>query len=56
MRPGAHFHSLQHRLEGGQQQGNDYLVSLADYMPPSLHDWRVLRLLGTGPQQDGVHR
>lgn len=56
MRPGACFHSLQHRLEGPQQQGNDYLVSLADYTPTSLHDWRVLRLLGTGPQQDGVHR
>ncbi|DBB04806.1 TPA: hypothetical protein ACH3X3_010097 [Trebouxia sp. C0006] len=56
MRPGARFHSLQHRLEGPQQQGNDYLVSLADYIPTSFHDWRVLRLLGTGPQQDGVHR
>lgn len=56
MRPGAFFHSLQHRLEGSQQQGNDYLVSLANYTPAPLRDWRVLRLLGTGPQQDGVHR
>ena len=56
MRQGARFHSLQHRLEGPQQQGNDYLVSLADYTPTLLHDLRVLRLLGTGPQQDGVHR
>ena len=55
MRPGARFHSLQ-QLEGAQQQGNDYLVSLAEYRPPVKHDWRVLRLVGTGPQQDGVHR
>ena len=56
MRPGARFHTLQQGLEGGQQQGNDYLVSLADYTPPAQHDWRVLRLLGIGPQQDGVYR
>lgn len=56
MRPGARFHTLQHKMEGAQQQGNDYLVSLADYRPPAKHDWRVLRLVGTGPQQDGVHR
>ena len=56
MRPGARFHSLQHKVDGAQQQGNDYLVSLAEYQPPAQHDWRVLRLVGTGPQQDGVHR
>ncbi|KAL0025169.1 hypothetical protein WJX77_004596 [Trebouxia sp. C0004] len=56
MRPGARFYSLQHKLEGAQQQGNDYLVSLAEYRPPVKHDWRVLRLVGAGPQQDGVHR
>ena len=33
MRPGAGFHTLQHRVEGAQQQGNDYLVSLAEYRP-----------------------
>jgi hypothetical protein len=56
MRPGARFYSLQHKMEGAQQQGNDYLVSLAEYRPPVKHDWRVLRLVGAGPQQDGVHR
>ncbi len=56
MRPGARFYSLQHKMEGAQQQGNDYLVSLAEYRPPVKHDWRVLRLVGDGPQQDGVHR
>lgn len=56
MRPGARFQRLLHKLEGGQQQGNDYLVSLAPQGVPPLQDWRVLRLVGTGPQQDGVHR
>ncbi len=56
MRPGARFYSLQHKMEGAQQQGNDYLVSLAEYRHPVKHDWRVLRLVGDGPQQDGVHR
>ncbi|KAL0035198.1 hypothetical protein WJX79_005676 [Trebouxia sp. C0005] len=56
MRPGARFYSLQHKMEGAQQQGNDYLVSLAEYRPPVKHDWKVLRLVGAGPQQDGVHR
>lgn len=55
MRPGARFHPLPHKQEGAQQQGNDYLISLADWTPPG-QDWQVLRLVGTGPQQDGVHR
>ena len=55
MRPGAKFHSLPHKQEGSQQQGNDYLVSLADWTGPK-QEWRVVRLVGMGPQQDGVHR
>lgn len=55
MRPGAKFRTLTHKQNNSHQQGNDYLVTLADWAPPK-QDWRVLRLVGTGPQQDGVHR